>query len=116
MTGLTQDAGWQVGARRTLPLPLEQAWDLVTGQPFLRRWCGLDALAADHPAVRSLTPLEVVRVRSKSSLVQMRLLPAVAGTTVAFHEDHLPDEGTRTRRKAHWGLVLDELEAASRHV
>lgn len=111
MTGQTKDAGWQVGARRTLPLELAEAWDLLTSQPWLDRWSRLAALNRDDPAVRSLTAQRVVRVRTPHSLVQLRVQTAASGTTVAFHEDHLPDEQARSLRKAHWAQVLDDLES-----
>jgi len=113
MTGQTKDAGWQVGARRTLPLELAEAWDLLTSQPWLDRWSGLAALDRDDPAVRSLTAQRVVRVRTSHSLVQLRVQTAASGTTVAFHEEHLPDEQARSLRKAHWAQVLDDLESAA---
>ncbi len=113
MTGQTKNAGWQVGARRTLPLELDQAWDLLTLPRWLHRWSGLTVLDTGDPAVRSLTARCVVRVRTPQSLVQLRLLPAASGTTVAFHEEHLPDEQARSRRKDHWAQLLDDLEVTA---
>lgn len=111
MTGRTQDAGWQVGARRTLPLEPARAWELLTSPAWLPRWAGVDALDPDDPAVRSLTPGVVVRVRTARSLVQLRLLRAATGTTVAFHEEHLADQAERTGRRAAWAALLDDLAA-----
>lgn len=111
MTGKTKDVGWQVGARRTLPLELAEAWDLLTSQPWLGRWSGLDALDAEDPAVRSLTTHSVIRIRTPHSLVQLRVQSDATGTTIAFHEEQLPDEQTRTRRKHWWAQVLDDLKA-----
>ena len=113
VTGRTRDAGWQVGARRTFRLGLSEAWDLLTTQPWLHRWSGLAALDPDDPAVRTLTAERVARVRTLDSLVQLRVLPAKTGTTVAFHEDQLADEQARARRKQHWTRLLDDLGAAS---
>jgi len=48
VTGKTKDVGWQVGARRTLPLELAEAWDLLTTQPWLHRWSGLAALDEEY--------------------------------------------------------------------
>lgn len=112
MTGRTADAGWQVGARRTFPLERAEAWDLLTGQPWLRRWSGLDALDPVNPAVRSLSVQSVVRVRTPRSLVQLRVLAVATGTTISFHEEQLPDEHTRTVRKDHWICLLDDLASA----
>jgi hypothetical protein len=68
VTGQTQAAGWQVGVRRTLPLELAEAWELLTSPPWLDRWSGLAALDRDDPAVRALTAPRVVRVRTRHSL------------------------------------------------
>ncbi len=113
MTGETKDVGWQVGVRRTLPIGLTKAWDLLTSQPWLHRWSGLAVLDRDDPAVRSLTPQRVIRVRRPHSLVQLRVQSAATGTTIAFHEEHLPDQQTRILRKAHWAQLLDDLESTA---
>lgn len=113
MTGQTKDAGWQVGARCTLPFELDQAWNLLTTPPWLQRWSGLTVLDAGDPVVRSLTTRCVVRVRTPQSLVQLRLLSAASGTTVAFHEDQLSDEQDRSRRKNHWAQLLHDLEVTA---
>lgn len=70
---------------------------------------GPDRPGPDDTAVRSLTPRQVLRVRSTASLVQLRLMPAATGTTVAFHEEHLPDERRRTLGKQHWTRLLEDL-------
>jgi len=38
--------------------------------------------------------------------------PATTGTTVAFDEEHLPDEHAGAVCKGHWAQVLDDLESA----
>ncbi len=48
MTGLTREAGWEVGVRRTFGVGLDELWDLLTTQPWLARWSGLGELAADR--------------------------------------------------------------------
>lgn len=39
-TGLTNDAGWQVGARSTFEVSLQQAWDMVTSPEGIKIWLG----------------------------------------------------------------------------
>jgi len=85
-----------------------------TGQPWLYRWSGLDSIDPDDPAVRSLTAQRVIRVRTPRSLVQLPVQAAATDTMVAFHEQHLPDEQARARRKDYWAQVLDDLESANR--
>lgn len=75
----------------------------------MHRWSGLATLDSDARAVRSLTAQRVARIRTPYSLVQLRVQAAVSGTTVAFHEEHLPDQQTRALRKDHWAQVLDDL-------
>ena len=35
-TALTEDAGWELGIRRTLPLPIDDVWEYLVG-PGKRR-------------------------------------------------------------------------------
>ncbi len=50
-------------------------------------------------------------MRGPESLVQLRLVEAVTGVTVAFHEEQLMNEDARTTRKEHWESLLRELGA-----
>ena len=84
----------------------------MCSKPWLQRWSGLAALELDDPAVRSLTIGRLARVHTPHSLVQLRVLPSACGTTVAFHEEHLPDEPNRIQRKDHWTYLLDDFGAA----
>jgi uncharacterized protein YndB with AHSA1/START domain len=73
-TGLTQDAGWEIGVSRTLPTSLTETWDVVVDGPGLARWLGEGAVLPDEVGgpyrtddgaegeLRSLRPLERVRL------------------------------------------------------
>lgn len=39
-TGLTKDAGWQIGVTRTLPTDLDIAWDYLLSPAGLSLWLG----------------------------------------------------------------------------
>ena len=39
-TGLTKDAGWQVGVSRTLPIDVGAAWDYLLSPAGLAHWLG----------------------------------------------------------------------------
>ena len=39
-TGLTKDAGWQVGVSRTLPIEVAAAWDYLLSPAGLAHWLG----------------------------------------------------------------------------
>lgn len=42
--GQTKDAGFQIGARKTAAIPLEEAWDLLISPGGLRVWLGAPAI------------------------------------------------------------------------
>jgi hypothetical protein len=105
-TGQTADGSWEVGVRRTLPLDLDEAWNRAL------------AVIADDPAAgeaTSITQTEVARFPytregwPRHSTLQLRVIPAAAGTTVAFHHDRLPGAATREQMHDHWLGVLDDL-------
>jgi hypothetical protein len=39
-TGLTRDVGFQIGVRRTLPIQLEDAWQLLISKKGVNIWLG----------------------------------------------------------------------------
>jgi uncharacterized protein YndB with AHSA1/START domain len=126
--GLTRDTGFQAGARRTLPVSLDRAWALVTSPEGMEAWLGGDPgvpLEAGRPyeipggptgEIRVAKPLSHLRLTwqpgswSRPSTLQLRVLPAAAGTTIALHQEHLPDADARERRLARFAEALDALE------
>lgn len=105
-TGQTADGWWEVGVRCTLPLGLASAWTT------------LRALLDDDDAVRSIrseTPGRVLRASYQPagwpdpSTLQLRVLPAATGTTLAVHHEHLPDSEAREAMRQHWAAALERL-------
>ncbi len=105
-TGQTADGWWEVGVRRTLPLDQASAWTL------------LRALLDDDAAVRGVrseTPGVVVRATYQPtgwddpSTLQLRVLSAATGSTLAIHHEHLPDAETREAMRQHWTSTLQRL-------
>lgn len=129
MVGQTRDVGFQVGARRTLPIPLGAAWDMLLGPRGLAVWLGELAsaeLAQGQPYALADGRGGVVRVLregshlrltlgragdARASTVQLRLLPQGQRTTVAFHEEHLPGPAEREQRRQFYHAALDALAA-----
>lgn len=125
--GRTQSAGFQVGMRRTLPISLKDAWRLVTSAEGVRAWLGDGAARplargraytlADGSAgeVRVLKPDSHLRLTwrpngwPRASTIQVRVLPAGAKTTIALHQEHMPDCVAREQRRAHFAAALDAL-------
>jgi uncharacterized protein YndB with AHSA1/START domain len=125
--GLTQDVGYEIGVRRTLPLSLDAAWRLLTSAEGLGLWLG-DLPAADFAPdaayrladgtrgeIRVFKPGSHVRLTwqppgwARPSTIQVRVLPSGARTAIAFHQEHLPDGAAREARRAHFAAALDGL-------
>lgn len=127
-TGKTKDAGWQVGARRSMPLALDDAWQLITSASGLAIWLGADSgleLAQDatfrlpdgtHGEVRVFKPGSHVRLTWQppgwevASRIQVRVIANKSKTTIAFHHEMLPGPTEREQRKAFFSDALDRLE------
>jgi uncharacterized protein YndB with AHSA1/START domain len=130
-TGLTEDAGWEIGVSRTFPVPLETAWDVVVDGPGLDLWLGEGAVVPDEVGgtyrttdgtegeLRSLRPLDRIRLTwqppgraGRPTTVQVAFRAATGaagGTSVRFHQEHLADADEREAQRAHWTAALDRL-------
>ncbi|WP_077800858.1 SRPBCC domain-containing protein [Streptomyces sp. JHA26] len=125
-TGLTQDAGWQIGVSRTLAHPPSVVWDFISGTEGLALWLGPGVvLTSERGApyrtgegvtgeVRGYHPGRKIRVTHGTTTVQVALAPAAEGarTMLRFHQEHLTGPEERERRRAHWGRVMDRVAAA----
>lgn len=126
-TGLTKDAGWQIGVSRTLAVPLEHAWDHLTGAGTAT-WLGGRVRLPETAGEEVATPAGVGELRSHRPLDRVRLTwrptgwdhettlqVAVTGrdgrTTIRFHQDRLADAEERERQRAHWRAVMDRIAA-----
>lgn len=123
-TGLTAGAGWQAGVRRTFPVAEQAAWELLVSPQGQQLWLGgaIDLADGGGYALPDGTRGELrassdrhLRLTwappgwSGESTVQVRVLPAKRGATIAFHQERLADEAERERALAHWSGVLDAL-------
>lgn len=125
--GRTRGTGFQVGIRRTLPISLAEAWRLVTSPQGVRAWLGDGAVAWERGreyaladgstgAVRVVEPESHVRLTwhpdgwPRASTIQVRVIAAASGTTIAFHQEHLPHAAARQERRAHFAAALEALE------
>lgn len=127
--GLTRDTGWQIGARRTLAVEVELAWALIVSPAGQELWLGGSAgrelargLAFDLAGgvsgrVTTFAPLSHLRLTwgppgwPRPSILQVRTLPSRAGTTIAFHQEHLPGPAEREERRQRFTEALDRLAA-----
>lgn len=129
VVGKTRDAGWQVGARRTLPVTPGAAWRLLTSGPGLASWLGDIGGAAlgGGASYRTAEGAEgTVRVWNEGShlrltwqpgdwprpsTVQVRVMPSGKKTVIAFHQEHMPGAAERAERQAFFAAALDRLAA-----
>lgn len=123
--GVTQDAGVQIGVRRTLPVAKERAWHDFTSLEGLARWIGrvpefpLRAGYAFASAEGVSGKLTVVVPHSKLRLtwqraewdspsrLQLYFLSTASGhTTIAIHQEMLEDVYMRETMRRFWDGVL----------
>jgi activator of HSP90 ATPase len=127
MVGLTKDAGYQVGARRTFPLPFQEAWEFIWSEAIVVEWIGMidqselvlnRAFRTKEGIEGKITTLITgshVRLKWKLpewqtfSTLQVRIIPSGEKTTISFHQDHLTDEKVRKHMKSFWLKVLDKM-------
>ena len=126
--GLTKDTGYQVGARRTIDVPHSAAWDFILSPEGLKIWLGpvssielreKESYKLDDGVsgeVRVLKPGSHIRLTwqpsdyPRPSTIQVRVIPKGEKTTIAFHQEHLPDPSVREERLAFFKHALAQLE------
>jgi uncharacterized protein YndB with AHSA1/START domain len=132
--GQTADAGFQIGVRRTVPLSLDEAWDLITSRPDL--WLSEGASIAFEKGERYAVPardgepgatgeVRVVKPGDRLRMtwqpegwpapatLQVTLLESASGkTAITFHREKLPEADAREAMRARWRGALERIAAA----
>ncbi len=131
MTGLTKDAGWQLGIRRTLPVSPEELWDHLLGDG-LPLWLG-DTVLGDKGAsfttpdggageIRGRQEGRKVRLvwrpagADHETTIQVTVTPAASGATLGIHQERLLGPDERERMLVHWRSVIDAIAGLSPQV
>lgn len=127
-TGLTKDAGWELGVRTTVAAPVAAVWTWLLGEG-LPVWLGdIDALPTEKGAsyatkdgvrgtIRSFTPDSRVRLGWQpedwphDTTLQVTLKAAATGTTIGFHHEKLADREERKLLLGHWKSVAAAIGA-----
>jgi uncharacterized protein YndB with AHSA1/START domain len=128
--GMTKDSGYQVGVRRTIAVPPTQVWDFVFSPEGLTLWLGptgeFSFLAGKTYKLGDGATGEV-RIFKKGSharltwqpgdyprpsTIQVRIIDKGHKTTIAFHQEHLPDSTIRESRREHFMHALEAIEFA----
>jgi uncharacterized protein YndB with AHSA1/START domain len=126
--GLTKDAGYQIGVRRTLHIRHEDAWRVLTSPVGVQMWLGAvselnfaegaryELSDGSRGEIRVFSPDSHLRITwqprgwSRASTIQLRVIPKENKTVVAFHQEHLPGPKERAERREHYKAALDNLE------
>ncbi len=128
LTGLTQNTGYQIGARRTISLPPAEAWELVTSIEGVNLWLGPTSefsfekgaryqLTDDaFGTIRVYIPGSHLRLTwqppgwAQPSTIQVRVIPKGNRSVIAFHQEHLPGAAEREERREQFIRALDAFE------
>ncbi|ATW49950.1 SRPBCC family protein [Streptomyces peucetius] len=127
-TGLTKDAGWEIGVSRTLPLPPAVVWDFIASPAGVELWLGsgvrlptakgeaYETAEGVTGEIRSYRPGDRIRLTHGTSVVQVAVSASRSGAgekaVLRFHQEHLADAQERERRRSHWQTVMAEVERA----
>ena len=127
-TGLTKDAGWEMGVRVTVDAPLPAVWGYLLGEG-LPIWLGdIDAIPTEkgaafetrdglHATIRSYTDQLRVRMAWQpedwphDTTLQLTVKEAATGTTIGFHHERLADRAERKLMLGHWKNVAAAISA-----
>ena len=129
-TGLTKDAGWQIGLRRTFSIPAPVLWDWMLSPEGVEIWLGqFKSFRMEHGADYQLVDGTIGQVRvyqpgshwrmtrfppgggyPRESVMQIRILDSGDKSTLAFHEEHLPSKNERSIRKEFFLKVVEQIK------
>src|SRR6478736_8396547 len=126
--GLTKDAGWQMGVRRSFPADINEVWAFLFSEEGLSLWLGkvkemkwgkgqeYKTSSGVQGVVRVVSVFSHVRITWKKkewenySSLQVRAIRGKNKTTIAFHQDRLRGSEQREEMLNHWEKVLNKLE------
>jgi uncharacterized protein YndB with AHSA1/START domain len=121
-TGLTKDAGWELGVRTTVPAALPDVWQYLLGEG-LPVWLGEIAEVPTEPGttfetadgvrgtIRSFTDATRLRLTWRpddwphDTVLQLTVKQAATGTTIGIHQEKLADRDERKLMLGHWKNV-----------
>lgn len=118
--------GFQFGIRKTFPIPLDQAWEIMFSERGMKSWLGIPngelELGKDYATsqgiqgkVRVFKPFSHIRFNWKKSewdnmsTLQIRFIELGGKTTLSIHQEKLLDARQRAEMKEHWTGVMDQL-------
>jgi len=130
-TGLTKDAGWQIGVSKTVDHPVEEVWRFLTSQDGIAIWLGegvtvLSEVGAGYVTAagvrgetRSFRELDRLRLTwqppgwTHDTTLQLTVTAAGPGRArLGVHQERLADAAEREQQRRHWQGVVNALVAA----
>lgn len=124
--GKTKSQGWEIGVRRTFPITVDQAWELLLTSPGLACWLGEGEIDfkkgkryemedGTKGEIRSYSEGSLIRMTWQppqwdfASTLQLRVSSAKRGATISVHHEKLEDAEQREDMRSHWTAVLDKI-------
>lgn len=129
VVGLTKDAGWQFGIRRTVPVTATEAWEFLLSKKGASIWLGqggpVEWTAGEtfktkngiEGKIRIVKPYSHMRMSWRKSewdhvtMLQPRVMKGANRSVISFHHDKLSSEKERSEMKKHWTAVMDKIES-----
>lgn len=125
--GLTKDAGYQFGIRKTFPYSQEYLWNFMFSDKGLKIWLGelkedleiekaYQTKEGIEGLVRVFTPHSHIRMNWKkenwenNSIVQVRVIGDQEKATISFHQEKLLDNNQREEMDLYWNKKMTEIE------
>lgn len=126
--GQTAATGFEIGVQRTLPVSLDDAWELLMSAEGVGAWLGgagprwekgekYALKDGSGGEVRVFKPGSHLRVTvqppgwPRASTLQVRAMSRGEGKTViSFHQEHLPGAAEREERRTFFEAALDKLQ------
>jgi uncharacterized protein YndB with AHSA1/START domain len=131
ITGQTADAGFQIGVQKTLPIPVQRAWEIITSPEGIKVWLGdapdiqlkvgykyrmADGVSGE---IRSVKSGERIRLtwhpqgRVQPATLQVTLTASGNKTSLRFHHEKLADGKEREKMQKHWREITERLSTLS---
>lgn len=125
--GKTKDAGWEIGAVRSFPVSVDEAWRFLSSPAGAAVWLGQgaaipkqkgDCYLTDDGTIGELRGYRVgdrirVTMRAPHSDHETTVQCTVSGnsekTQIRFHQERMLDAREREIQRAHWISVLNRL-------
>ncbi len=111
--GLTKDAGWQFGIRKTMPANLETLWNIFFSDRGLSYWSeGVDQDFSTFNKYSHIRTKWRYKDFTEDANLQIRFIPSKNKdkTTISFHVDKLKNESQREVTREYWSKVIEDLK------